>query len=164
MAKKGKAKKKAAKAKTKPKAEEAVEFEQEGDSLMVDFDNVEDSAYEALPKGRYGMVVEECEFTYSQAGNPMWTMKLEVEEGEYAGRKLFSHMVMAGKGMPITKKQLARIAPHLLEGPFDPEDEEIIEQMVGLRVVAQVTTKKYEGEWTNNIKNLYPAEDDDDFS
>lgn len=142
----------------------AVDFTQDGDSLMVDFNNVEGGDFEALPKARYPLIVEECEFEYSSNNNPMWSMKLEVEDGEYAGRKLFYHLVMAGKGLPMTKKQLGKIRPDLLEGPFDPQDEALIDSMIGLRIIGQVTLKKYEGDWTNNIKNVFPAEEDDGFS
>ena len=59
---------------------EAVDFS-DGDSLVVDFGAVEDTAFEALPKGMYPCTIAECEFTYSQSsGNPMWTLQLEVRK------------------------------------------------------------------------------------
>lgn len=138
----------------------AVDFS-EGDSLVVDFNQVEDTAFEALPKGMYPCTIAECEFTYSQSsGNPMWTMQLEVAEGEYAGRKLFNHLVFAGKGLGITKQNLSRIKPDLLEGPFDPSDEEVIASMLGLGVKARVTVRKYEGEDRNNVQGLFPGDGD----
>lgn len=138
----------------------AVDFS-EGDSLVVDFNQVEDTAFEALPKGMYPCTIAECEFTYSQSsGNPMWTMQLEVAEGEYAGRKLFNHLVFAGKGLGITKQNLSRIKPDLLEGPFDPSDEEVIASMLGLSVKARVTVRKYEGEDRNNVQGLFPGDGD----
>lgn len=143
--------------------DEAVEFA-EGDSCIVDFDAVEDTSFEVMPRGSYPVVCVECEFDYSQAkGTPMWTLKWEIEDGEYEGRSLFSHMVMAGKGAPITKKQLGRIRPDLLEESFDAQDEEIIESMIGVRATAKVTTKKFEGEMRNNLKDLFPPADGDDF-
>lgn len=141
----------------------AVDFS-EGDSLMVDLNTVEDSSFEVLPKGMYSCIIEDCEFTYSQnAGNPMWSLKFDVTDGEYAGRKLFSHMVWAGAGLPITKKQLSRIAPELFEGPFDPESEEIIASMMGKEVQAKVTIRKYKGEDRNNVADLFADEGEDGF-
>jgi len=134
----------------------AVDFSQ-GDSLMVDFNSVEDVSFEALPRGMYPCVISDCEFTYSQSsGNPMWTLQMELTDGEYAGRKLYSHMVFAGKGLPITKRQLTRIAPELLEGPFNPEDSEVIASMLGREVKAKVSVRKYEGEDRNNVQDLFP--------
>ena len=140
---------------------EAVDFS-EGDSLVVDFNSVDDVSFEAMPKGVYPVVVDECEFGYSQSkGTPMWTLTLEVSEGEYAGRKLFTHLVFAGAGLPITKRQIGRIAPELLDGPFDPQDPEVLTQMLGKNLRAQVTVRKYEGEDRNNVRNLYEADGSD---
>jgi len=133
----------------------------EGDSLMVDFNDVEDVSFEALPVAIYPVTISDCEFTYSQSsGNPMWTLQLEVRDGEYAGRKLFSHLVFAGKGMPITKRQLMRIVPDLIATAFDPQDPDIIAQMLGLDLRAKVTVRKYEGRDTNNVRDLFPDEGD----
>lgn len=138
----------------------AVDFS-EGDSLMVDFNDVEDVSFEALPVGMYSCTIADCEFSYSQASsNPMWTLKLEVRDGEYADRVLFTHLVFAGKGLPITKRQLTRINPELISGPFDPESSEAIGSMLGLDVRAKVTVGKYEGRDTNNVRDLFPDEGD----
>ncbi len=138
-------------------ANEAVDFS-DGDNIMVDFNAVEDTAFEALPKGMYPCTIAECEFTYSQsAGNPMWTLQLEVSEGEYAGRKLFTHFVFKGAGLGITKQNLGRIKPELLKTQFDPTDDEVIAGMLGIEVKAKVTVRKYEGEDRNNINGLFPG-------
>ncbi len=144
-------------------AEEAVDFS-EGDSLVVDFGEVDDTAFEAIPKGLYPCVVAECEFTYSQSsGNPMWTLTLEVSEGEYAGRKLFTHLVFHGAGLGMTKQQLGRIKPELIEAPLDPTDEETIAGMLGLAVKARVDIRKWEGQNRNNVRGLFPGGDGDGF-
>lgn len=132
----------------------------EGDSLMVDLNNVEDVSFEAMPRAIYPCVVSNNEFTYSQnSGNPMWTLTLEVEDGEYAGRNLWSHLVFAGKGLPMTKRQLSRIAPELMDGPFDPQDEQVIGSLLGRRIRAKVAIRMFEGEKRNNVRDLYPAEE-----
>ena len=148
-------------------AEEApapVDFSQ-GDSLMVDFSGTEDlGEREVLPRAFYPCVISECEFTYSQSkGTPMWTLTLEIRDGEYAGRKLYSHLVMAGKGLPFTKRTLARIAPELLESAFDPEDADIIATMLGKDVRAKVTVGTYDGEKTNSVRDLYADSGDGSF-
>lgn len=136
-------------------AEGEVDFSP-GDALIVDFDDVGDApSFEALPKGVYNCVVAECDFTYSQEkGNPMWTMQLEVLDGEYAGRILYSHQTFVGKGLPYTKANLQRIVPDLVAKPFDPEDADIIAQMLGVNLKAQVTVRKWEGNDTNNVRQL----------
>lgn len=129
----------------------------DGDSFVVDMDNVEDVSFEALPRGTYDVVIDECEFTYSQSkGNPMWSLTLEVTDGEYAGRKLFSHLVFSGPGLAFTKRQLGRIAPELKR--FDPKDPDTIASILGKNIRAKVTIRKYEGEDRNNVRDLYAGE------
>ncbi len=147
----------------KAKAAEAVDFS-EGDSLMVDLNEVEDVTFEALPRGIYPAVIAECTFEYSQsAGNPMWTLVLEVSDGEYTGRKLYSHMVFLGPGLPITKRQLLRIAPELFDGPFNPEDEEVINSMLGKNLNVKTRPRKYDGQMRDNVQDLFPASDEAGF-
>ena len=140
-------------------SDEDVGFE-EGESLIVDLNEVEDDAgFEAMPRGMYEATVSECEFKYSNSsGNPMWALKWEVSDGDFAGRILFSHMVWKGKGLPITKKHLSRLRPDLLEAPFNPEDDEIIESMIGLNGRLKVTVKKYEGNMTNNVQDIHASD------
>jgi len=140
---------------------EAVDFS-EGDALTVDFNDVEETSFEALPKAMYNCVIAECEFGYSQnSGNAMWTLQLEVADGEYAGRKLFNHMTFTGGGVGFTKRDLKRIAPELLEAPFQPNDPEVVSSMLGKQVRCRVTTRKDpEGETRNNISGMYPVDGD----
>lgn len=137
--------------------ESAVDFSQ-GESLVVDMSDVSEVSFEAIPAGMYDCQIVECEFGYSQSkGTPMWTMQIEVSDGEYAGRKLFTHMVMAGKGLGFTKKDLAQIAPELLEAPFDAQDPNVIATMLGKDVRAKVQVRQYEGSPTNNVRGLFAA-------
>ncbi len=140
---------------TKKQETAAVDFS-EGESLIVDFNEVEEASFDVLPPALYPVIVEECEFVYSQSsGNPMWTLKMAITEGEYAGRFLWSHLVFAGKGLPFTKKTLMRIAPDLIAQPFDPEDQEVCASMLGLELKAKVTVRKYQGEDSNNVRDLF---------
>ena len=139
--------------------EEAVDFEQ-GDSLVVDMSGVEEASFEAIPAGRYPCQIVECEFGYSKAkGTPMWTMQIEISDGEHAGRKLFVHWVWGGKGLGFTKKDLAQVAPELIESPFDVQDVDIISSMLGKDVIAKVTLGLYEGEKNNSVRGLFAAGD-----
>lgn len=137
---------------------EAVDFG-EGEALVADFGDVEEASFEVIPAGMYNCQIVECEFTYSEAkGTPMWSLQLEVSDGEYAGRKLFTHWVMAGKGMPFTKKDLAQVAPELLEAPFNPQDPEVVASILGRDVRAKVKVGTYQGDKNNNVRGLFAAD------
>lgn len=152
-----------AKAKAKAKEEDEGVNIDDGDSseggCVVDFSKVDEvTEFEAIPRGKYPCVVDSLEFDYSQSkGNPMWTWTLEVEDGEFAGRKLFFHSTFHEKGLPFAKKTLAAVAPHLLEKPFDAEVVADSGDLVGLRVTADVIQKKFEGRMRNNVRNLTAA-------
>ncbi len=135
--------------------EEAVDFS-EGESLVVDMSGVDEAQeFEAIPAAMYTCQIIENEFGYSnEKGTPMWTLVLEVNEGEYAGRRLWNHWVMAGKGLPFTKKDIAQIAPELLE-PFDASDPEIVASILGRDCRAKVTLGRYQGSPSNNVRGLY---------
>ena len=68
---------------------------------------------------------------------------------------------MRARGLPFTKKNLSRIAPELMAGPFDPTDAETINSLLGRAVKAKVTIRKYEGDDTNNVAGLYAGGGDD---
>lgn len=142
-----------------------IDFSEDDDlvtegSSMVDFSDTDDPAgFELMPRAMYPCVIEELEFTYSEkSGNPMWSWVLEVEEGEFAGRKLFYYTVFEGKGKPFTKKTLSRVAPELLEAPFDPQQVADDGTLLGRRVRARVGTKRYQGETRNDVKDLFEGE------
>ncbi len=146
---------------------EGVDFT-EGESteaLVVDFNDVGDSTFEAIPRAMYNCTVDELTFEHSQrSGNPMWSWRLEVEDGDFAGRKLFFHTVFKGDALPRTKKTLSRVKAELLEGPFNPEEIANSGEMIGLRVKARVDIRNYEGEPRNNVKDLFEAGEVDSFT
>lgn len=136
----------------------------DGESLVVDFSTVNDSTFEAIPRGMYNCTVDELTFEHSQrSGNPMWSWRLEVADGDYAGRKLFFHTVFKGDGLPRTKKTIGRVAPELLQGPFDPEQIANDGTLLGRSVKARVDIRPYEGEKRNNVRDLFAAEEGGSF-
>ncbi len=129
----------------------------EDGTMLVDLNEAPDSSFEVLPRGTYDVTVDSVEFGTSSSGNPMWTWVLEVNDGEFAGHKLFFHTVFAGKGLARTKKVLSAIAPELFQGPFDPSDPEVTGSLVGKQARARVDVRKYEGEDRNNVRDILPA-------
>src|SRR5256885_2405842 len=65
-----------------------------GAGTMIDLSGVDENAdaFPVIPRGIYPAVVDEVTYGLSQSsGNPMWTWKFEISEGDYSGRKLFFH-------------------------------------------------------------------------
>lgn len=128
---------------------------------MVDLTGVDENAdaFPVIPRGIYPAVVDEVTYGLSQAsGNPMWTWKFELSEGDYAGRKLFFHTPFVENMMPRLKKVLSRIAPDLLQGPFDPERIANESILVGKECRVRLDIKMYEGKNRNNVRDVLPPE------
>ena len=156
-------------AKAKKKAEN-IEFEggvgeNEDGGLVVDLGGVDDDGgFEAIPRAIYNCTILNLTFEHSQrSGNPMWTWELEVADGEYAGRHLFTHTTFNEGGLPRTKRAIARVMPELLEKPFDPEEVANSGVMLGKALRARVDIKPYEGRKTNNVRDILAPEDGDGF-
>lgn len=137
---------------------DAVNFG-DGDSFVVDMTSVEEASFEAMPRGNYNVVVSEAEFRFSnEKSSPMWSLTLEVTDGDHVGRKLFTHVVFTPKALPFAKKSIAALRPELNEQAFDPRDDEIVDSLIGVECTARVTVKMYDGEKRNNVAALYPLD------
>ncbi len=133
-------------------------FESGDTSVMVDLSNVEAATFEVVPKGVYEAVIEECTFQHSQnSGQPMWAMRHNITDGPSEGRKIFDNVSFSPKAMPFSKKTLAVIAPELLSGPFDPEQE--APKMEGKKVKFRTTLKKWEGRDQTRIVEYLTVEE-----
>lgn len=129
----------------------------EGDGVVVDLsgdDGDEGGRPEILPRGVYETVISDLTFEYSSNSNPMWTIVLEVSEGEYTGRKLWARVVFTEKAKWRAKKDIAAFAPELLEGPFNPEEIADNGELLGRAVRAKVGIRRYEGRNVNEVREL----------
>ncbi len=137
-------------------------FEGGDGSVMMDLTEVEEATNEVVPRGTYSCTIEECNYKLSQnSGNPMWEIKLNIDDGDYEGRKLFTFLSFSDKALPLTKKTLAAIAPEFLSGPFNME--EAASDMEGKAVRVKTTIEKYQGEDRSRVKQLMAAQAADAF-
>jgi hypothetical protein len=58
---------------------------------------------------------------------------------------------------PRLKKILSRIAPELLEAPFNPQTVADQGTLVGKSVTLRVDIKPYQGKPRNNVRDVLPA-------
>jgi hypothetical protein len=138
------------------------------ESMTFNLTDVEEPSFEALPRGTYPAIVEEFEFTTAQSsGNPMIKVVYQITEGEFAERKLFDYLVLAGEGakyaIPRLKQMIIRICPEVDISNFNPakfaEDGVILNRECQIKV--NITTQKsgeYKGEKRNNIREVLAAD------
>ena len=138
---------------------------EDGDSTLVDWDNVADVVDTPVPAGDYDGTITSCEYKLSQASSqPMWSTEITITSpGEgVEGRKIFENFSFSEKAIPYTKKKLAQMDSAILGiKPFDLKA--IPETLIGKNVRFRVKVKEetYEGEtrMRASIAKFMPAGD-----
>jgi len=79
--------------------------------MKLDFSSIEDAeSYVSIPEGTYVCRVAEVRENRTRDGSPKWGLRLEVAEGEYAGRTAaWDSLVFSERGLPRVKHVLARL-------------------------------------------------------
>ena len=109
--------------------------------MRIDFSTVEDvESFVSVPEGVYLCRIAEVREGLTRDGSTRWTFRLEVAEGEFAGRTAaWDGISFSDRGMPRVKQVLARFGfdtRGTLE--FGPED------LQGLLVRATVFAEERE--------------------
>lgn len=139
------------------------------EGMIFNLNDVDEPSFEVLPKGTYPAIIDEFEYTTSQSsGNPMLKVVYQVTEGEFAERKLYDYLVLAGDGakfaIPRLKQMLIRVCPEVDISSFNPakfaEEGTILNRPCQIKV--NITTQKsgeYKGEKRNQIREVLAASD-----
>ena len=109
--------------------------------MQIDFSHVEDlESFVSIPEGTYVCRIAEVREGITREGNPRWAYRLEVTDGDYAGRTAgWDSLVWSERGLPRVKQILARLA-------FDVSGSLEIQakDLVGRRIRAQFLTEERE--------------------
>ena len=131
------------------------------ENLVLNLDAVEESkGFEALPKGTYSAIVDDCEFGESSKGSPMITWKFKIDSEEYGKRTMFYYTVLdQAFGLSNLKKTLIALGTDVDLSSFNPAEFCDAGEAIGIPVMLKVGIQKYEGEKRNNVKEVLPAEE-----
>jgi hypothetical protein len=113
--------------------------------MKVDFSQVEDSeSYVSIPEGTYVCRIVEVRPYATREGSPRWSFRLEVAEGEYAGRTAaWDSLIFSERGLPRVKHVLACFGFDVSGAlELSPED------LKNLRARATCTLEEYEDRLT----------------
>lgn len=78
--------------------------------MEIDFSTVEDAEdFGPVPEGKYHIRVVEIEPRITRAGDPMWNLSLEIQQGDHAGRIIWDSMVLSPNGLKRAKLILSRL-------------------------------------------------------
>jgi hypothetical protein len=139
---------------------------------VVDVDNIDEAKFEVIPNGWYKARVIEHDYALSQSsGQPMWTLKIQIEGGEYDGRSLYNHMSWSPKAAPYTKASTQKCFPDVLTDPqYRTADNRLDIKKIGdesafagREVDIKVGSQMYEGDKRNNIRDMRPSAETNEF-
>ncbi len=135
----------------------AQEVADSDEAEVLDLSETDENAgFEAIPVGVYDANVSDAEYGESQrSGKKMITWKFEIAGGQNAGRTLnYYTVIQSDSGKARLKKMLVRIAPQLDLKTFKPATTP--QELVGTPCRLKVTTRMYQGEKRNEIKDVLP--------
>ena len=79
--------------------------------MKLDLSKVDDvESFVSIPEGIYLCRVADVRATSTREGSPRWGLRLEVVEGDYAGRTAaWDSLIFSERGLPRVKQVLARL-------------------------------------------------------
>ncbi|HED65353.1 MAG TPA: hypothetical protein ENJ09_07340 [Planctomycetes bacterium] len=109
--------------------------------MQVDFSTVQDvESFVSIPEGTYLCRIAEVRTGLTREGSPRWGMRLEVAEGDFAGRTAaWDGLVWSERGLPRVKTVLGLLG-YDVSGTLEIDAEDL----VGRRIVAEFTTEERE--------------------
>lgn len=126
------------------------------DNFVVDFSGVTEAKREVLPKGDYDIVISQCEYQLSASSNkPMWAMILEVEGGDFAGKKIYTNISFSEKALPMAKGIIKVLKPELLDVAFKPKEQD--SELLGVHARVRIKHELYNGEKQARVQRWMPA-------
>ena len=109
--------------------------------MKIDFSSIEDlESYVSVPDGTYACRIAEVREGVTRDGSARWAIRLEVAEGDHAGRTAaWDALIWSERGLPRVKQVLAALGFDV-SGTLElhPRD------LNGLRVRAQFVTEERE--------------------
>lgn len=76
--------------------------------MEINYDDIESiNEFKPVPEGTYRCCVADVKEAQTSRGYPMWKLRLEIEEGEHAGRVIFDRLVFSPAAMRRVKRVCA---------------------------------------------------------
>jgi len=113
--------------------------------MKLDFHDIDDlESYVSIPEGTYLCRVADVRPGSTRDGCPRWALRLEVAEGDYAGRTAaWDGLVFSERGLPRVKQVLSRLGFDV-SGTLELEPGDLID----LRARVQFVTEERENPLT----------------
>lgn len=118
------------------------------------------AGYDPLPDGDYDLTVVEATAKVSQSGKTMFAIKAQVQNGAHAKRLVWDNLVVtpdntAALGMFFRKMHALGLGREFFA--TNPSNAQIEQAIRGRSFRAQVTSRTWQGQKKNEIKQYYPG-------
>jgi hypothetical protein len=116
--------------------------------MQVDFSEIEDvESFVSIPEGSYVCRIAEVRPSATRDGSPRWGVRLEVAEGDYAGRTAgWDGWIWSPRGLPRVKRILQCLG-YDVSGTLDVDPEDV----QGRRIRAQFLPEQREDPDTGRV-------------
>lgn len=99
----------------------------------IDWNSVEEKDFAPIPEGTYVAKIESVDVKETKKQDEMWSVKFNIEEGDYANKKVFTNLIFNEGGYGSIKKLYSAIFGAKLPKSCDTSD--IIDEKVQIDVV-----------------------------
>jgi len=118
------------------------------------------AGYDPLPDGDYDLVVVEATAKVSQSGKTMFAIKAQVQNGAHTKRLVWDNLVVtpdnnAALGMFFRKMYALGLGREFFA--TNPSNAQIEQAIRGRAFRAQVSSRTWQGQKKNEIKQYYPG-------
>jgi len=116
--------------------------------MQVDFSAVQNvDSFVSIPEGAYVCKIAEVRPGLTREGSPRWAIRLDVVEGDFAGRVAgWDGLVWSERGLPRVKEFLQRLGFDV-SGLVDLDPQDLVER----RILAQFVTEEREDPTTGRV-------------
>jgi len=128
--------------------------------MQVDFSSIEDvESYISIPAGNYHSRVTAVRTSFTRDGSPRWAMRLEVVQGEFAGRTAaWDGLIWSERGLPRVKTVLECMGFDV-SGPLNIDPADIVGRQVMAEYIAEEREDPDSGRTISRLRVPYVGYD-----
>ncbi len=124
--------------------------------MLMDFSGIEDiESFVSVPEGNYVCRVVEVREGTTREGSLRWALRLEVSEGDYAGRTAaWDGLVWSERGLPRVKRVLQRFGFDV-SGRLEIASSDLVGRRIGVQLVTEEREDPHTGQRTVRLRVPY---------
>ena len=125
---------------------------------VVNWDEIEETNFDALPAGKYSVVILGIQKETSKSGKDMWAIQWKVEEGGFANRRVYQYWVFDGKSLSYVKGYLDALDVDVSQA-FDTDELLASGELIGAPAVLSLTVRAATAQYpeSNDVQAVLPA-------